>query len=350
MLYSFHAKPIGRKLREVYEIYKLENLSKEFVEKENRTLAVSNVNLEIEKGKIFGIIGFSGAGKSTLVRCLNLLEAPTSGKVIFNGRNLLEMNPAELRKCRQKIGMIFQSFNLLAQRNILDNVCYPLEIAGIKKSEARKRALQLLEMVGIEDKAKSFPSQLSGGQKQRVAIARALATDPDVLLCDEATSALDPITTTAILELLKEINQNLGVTIIIITHEMKVVEQICDYVAVMSDGVIVEQGAVKELFVKPKSDITKKLVLDKSVSAPEIEGRFLRMVFEGQSAFEPVISSLTLACNEMVNILAANTENIGGKAYGQMLIELPQNPDSVEKIKEYLESRSIYYEEGGTEK
>lgn len=328
-------------------MYKLENLSKEFVEKDNTVVAVRDVNLHIEKGKIFGIIGFSGAGKSTLVRCLNLLETPTTGKVIFNGKNLLEIDQKELRKYRQKIGMIFQSFNLLAQRTVVDNVCYPLEVAGVKRKEARKKALELLEMVGIADKAKSYPAQLSGGQKQRVAIARALATDPDVLLCDEATSALDPITTTAILELLKKINQQLGVTIIIITHEMKVVQQICDNVAVMSEGCIVEQGAVKEIFVNPKSEITKKLVLDKNISTPDVGRKFLRIVFEGQSAFEPIISSLTLESNELVNILGANTENIGGKAYGQMLIELPDKPVSVERIKGYLDRKGIFYEEGG---
>lgn len=329
-------------------MYQLENLSKEFVEKGNKVVAIQNINLEIEKGKIFGIIGFSGAGKSTLVRCLNLLEVPTSGKVIFNGKNLLEMSQAELRKSRQKIGMIFQSFNLLAQRNVLDNVCFPLEIAGVKKKDAQKRALELLDMVGIRDKARNYPSQLSGGQKQRVAIARALATNPDVLLCDEATSALDPITTTAILELLKEINRKLGVTIIIITHEMKVVQQICDNVAVMSDGVIVEQGVVKEIFVKPTSDITKKLVFNKPLCTDDVGRKYLRIVFKGQSAFEPVISSLTLECNEMVNILGANTENIGGKAYGQMLIELPENIDSIKRIKNYLDKKSIFYEEGDT--
>lgn len=329
-------------------MYKLENLSKEFSEKDNTVVAVRDVTLSIEKGKIYGIIGFSGAGKSTLVRCLNLLEVPTSGKVIFKGKNLLEINEKELRNYRQKIGMIFQSFNLLAQRNVVDNVCYPLEIAGVKRKDARKKALELLEMVGIEDKAKSYPSQLSGGQKQRVAIARALATDPDVLLCDEATSALDPITTTAILDLLKTINQKLGVTIVIITHEMKVVQQICDKVAVMSEGHIVEQGEVKEIFVNPKSEITKKLVLNKSLCASDVGKNFLRIVFEGQSAFEPIISTLTIECNEMVNILGANTENIGGKAYGQMLIELPDNPISAEKIKRYLDSKAIYYEEGGT--
>ena len=328
-------------------MYTLENLYKTFEEKEQRVEAVKEVNLHIEQGKIFGIIGFSGAGKSTLVRCLNLLEVPTSGKVIFKGKNLMEMEQTELRKCRQKIGMIFQSFNLLAQRTALDNVCYPLEIAGVGKKDARKRALELLTLVGIEDKAGNYPSQLSGGQKQRVAIARALATNPDVLRCDEATSALDPITTTAILELLKNINQTLGVTIVIITHEMKVVQQICDNVAVMSDGYIIEQGTVEDIFMQPKSDITKKLVLHKELSVTEPEGRFLRIVFEGQSAFEPVISSLTMECKEMVNILGANTENVGGKAYGQMLIELPANPEAVTKIKQYLDRKGLYHEEGG---
>lgn len=243
-------------------MYRLQGVTKQFEEKGNTVIAVKDVNLEIKKGEIFGIIGFSGAGKSTLVRCLNLLETPTQGRVIFKGENLLEMKDVQLRRCRQRIGMIFQSFNLLAQRNAVDNVCYPLEIAGVKRKEAKSRAAELLDMVGIQDKAGSYPSQLSGGQKQRVAIARALATNPDVLLCDEATSALDPITTASILELLKEINRKLGVTIVIITHEMKVVKQICDNVAVMSDGSIVEQGTVEEIFAKPVSDITKKLVLD----------------------------------------------------------------------------------------
>lgn len=329
-------------------MYILENVNKVFAGKENTVEAVKNVSLSIEKGEIFGIIGFSGAGKSTLVRCLNLLEVPTSGRVIFKGKDLLQMSGGELRKCRQKIGMIFQSFNLLAQRTILDNVCYPLEISGVKKKDARKKAMELLAMVGIEDKAYSYPSQLSGGQKQRVAIARALATDPDVLLCDEATSALDPITTTAILELLKTINQKLGVTIVIITHEMKVVEQICDKVAVMSEGVIVEQGNVKEIFVNPRSDITRKLVMDKGMDIHGMDRRVLRIVFEGQSAFEPVISSLTLECKTMVNILGANTQNVGGKAYGQMLIELPEDTDSENRIKRYLDEKQIHYEEGGT--
>lgn len=328
-------------------MYRLLNVSKTFKDKENIVNAVNNVSLTIEKGSIHGIIGFSGAGKSTLVRCLNLLEVPDSGKVIFNGKDLMTLKGKELRKSRQKIGMIFQSFNLLSQRTVLGNICYPLEIAGVSKKEAVVKAKKLLEMVGIADKAKSYPSKLSGGQKQRVAIARALATDPDVLLCDEATSALDPITTTSILELLKSINKELGVTIVVITHEMKVVKQICDTVSVMSDGNIVEQGKVKDIFMNPHSDITKKLVINNLECNAEDNRKYLRIVFEGQSAFEPVISSLTLECNEMVNILGANTENIGGRAYGQMLIELPENKESVQKIKNYLDKNLITFEEGG---
>lgn len=328
-------------------MYRLLNVSKTFNDKENIVNAVNNVSLTIEKGSIHGIIGFSGAGKSTLVRCLNLLEVPDSGKVIFNGKDLMTLKGKELRKSRQKIGMIFQSFNLLSQRTVLGNICYPLEIAGVSKKEAVVKAKKLLEMVGIADKAKSYPSKLSGGQKQRVAIARALATDPDVLLCDEATSALDPITTTSILELLKSINKELGVTIVVITHEMKVVKQICDTVSVMSDGNIVEQGKVKDIFMNPHSDITKKLVINNLECNAEDNRKYLRIVFEGQSAFEPVISSLTLECNEMVNILGANTENIGGRAYGQMLIELPENKESVQKIKNYLDKNLITFEEGG---
>lgn len=328
-------------------MYRLLNVSKTFTDKDNTVKAVNDVSLTIEKGSIHGIIGFSGAGKSTLVRCLNLLEVPDSGKVIFNGKDLTTLKGKELRKNRQKIGMIFQSFNLLAQRTVLGNICYPLEIAGVSKKEAVVKAEKLLEMVGIADKAKSYPSKLSGGQKQRVAIARALATDPDVLLCDEATSALDPITTTSILELLKSINKELGVTIVVITHEMKVVKQICDTVSVMSDGNIVEQGKVKDIFMNPHSEITKKLVINNLECNVEDNRKYLRIVFEGQSAFEPIISSLTLECNEMVNILGANTENIGGRAYGQMLIELPKNEESVQKIKNYLDKKQITFEEGG---
>ena len=222
--------------------------------------ALNDISLTIKDGEICGIIGQSGAGKSTLVRCINMLEPPTSGDVIVNGRNMVTLSKRELRKERKKIGMIFQHFNLLMQRNVLGNVCFPMEIAGIKKNEAKKRAYELLKIVGLEDKAAAYPAQLSGGQQQRVAIARVLANNPDILLCDEATSALDPQTTKSILELLKKINREEGITIVIITHSMSVVKEICNNVAVLENGVAVEIEKTEELFKNPKTDIAKKLV------------------------------------------------------------------------------------------
>ncbi|MBR3606733.1 MAG: ATP-binding cassette domain-containing protein [Lachnospiraceae bacterium] len=240
---------------------RLEHITKTFQTKETNLHAVNDVSLTIDQGNIFGIIGFSGAGKSTLVRCINLLEVPSKGKVWIRNTNLLELSEEELRKERQKMGMIFQHFNLLAQRTVLDNVTFPLEITGKKKAQAREKARELLKLVGLGDKESSYPAQLSGGQKQRVAIARALATDPDILLCDEATSALDPITTSNILALLKEINEKLGLTIVIITHQMEVVKQICHKVAIMEEGKVVEEGLVSQVFTTPKSEVTKKLLL-----------------------------------------------------------------------------------------
>lgn len=323
----------------------LKNVTKSFESKGATVTAVDHVNIDIQKGEIFGIIGFSGAGKSTLVRCINLLEVPTSGEVIFEGLDLVKASSKELRKKRQKIGMIFQQFNLLAQRNVLDNICYPLEIAGVKRKEAREKAKELLKIVELEDKANAYPVQLSGGQKQRVAIARALATSPQVLLCDEATSALDPITTKAILELLKEINQKLGVTIVVITHEMRVVEQICDRVAVMSKGVVEEIGSVSEVFLNPKSETAKNLVLPgKGTDDKKPSRNYIRIVFDGQSSSEPVLADLILATGEKLNILGANTEDIGGNAYGQLLIERPRE-EAVNKIIAYLKEKKIGFEE-----
>lgn len=298
---------------------RFERVSKTFKSKKNTVQAVKDVSFSIEKGEIFGIIGFSGAGKSTLVRCINLLEVPTEGNVYLGDINLTKISEKELRRCRQNIGMIFQQFNLLSQKNVIENICYPLLVAGVKKKDAIKRAKELLELVDLKDKEKAYPVQLSGGQKQRVAIARALATSPEVLLCDEATSALDPITTRSILELLKEINEKLNVTIVVITHEMKVVEQICNRVAVMSDGRIEEIGTVKDVFINPKSETARRLILpDKEISETESEGDVLRIVFDGQSSNEPIISALSVKCNVMINILGANTENIGGRAFGQI--------------------------------
>ena len=229
-------------------IIRVDKISKTFQANNGQVEAVKNITFSIEKGDIFGIIGLSGAGKSTLVRCLNLLEKPNKGNVYIDGKNLMELSAKELRRERQDIGMIFQHFNLLMQRNVVDNICFPLEIAGVKKKEARERAMELLETVGLSEKAKAYPAQLSGGQKQRVAIARVLANNPKILLCDEATSALDPQTTKSILNLLKEINQKYGITIVVITHEMAVIREICSKVAVLDHGSLVEQGTVEEIF------------------------------------------------------------------------------------------------------
>ncbi len=326
----------------------LRDLSKEFKTAKSDIFAVRDVNLTIEDGEIFGIIGFSGAGKSTLVRCINLLERPTSGSVIINGTDLTRLSRAQLRAARKKIGMIFQQFNLLSQRTVEANIRYPLEIAGMRREAADARVKELLELVDLTDKAKAYPSQLSGGQKQRVAIARALAPDPEIILCDEATSALDPITTSSILDLLKSLNEKLGVTIVVITHEMRVVEQICGRVAVMSEGEIREVGTVRDVFLNPQSETAKRLIDPaRSEDALAQSTRTLRIAFTGDESGAPVISDMTIQCQTMVNILAANTENIGGKAFGQMLIELPEDPSAQQRIKDYLRGRGIHYEEGG---
>ena len=268
--------------------------------------------------------------------------------MIFDGVDLGTITHRELLKKRQSMSMIFQSFNLLSQRTALGNICYPLEISGVDKKEARERARELLKVVGLADKEKSYPVQLSGGQQQRIAIARALATNPKVLLCDEATSALDPNTTSSILELLKEINRSMGVTIIVITHEMKVIEQICNKVAVIDNSRIVEEGPVTEVFTAPKSQIAKQLILPTNQGVPEAEGfRCLRLVFDGTSAFEPIISGLSRSCDTDVNILGANTRNIDGVAYGQMLIQLPEDEAVTAKIKEYLDQKNVKYKEEG---
>ena len=324
----------------------VENLCKRFNTKGGTVEAAKNISFSIEKGEIFGIIGLSGAGKSTLVRCLNLLERPTSGTVRVNGKNLTELSEKELRKERQKIGMIFQHFNLLMQRTALDNVCFPMEIAGIKKAEARKKALEYLKIVGLEEKALSYPSQLSGGQKQRVAIARVLASDPQILLCDEATSALDPQTTKAILELIKEINRDYGITGVVITHEMSVVQEICDKVAVLERGALVETGTVEELFRNPKTDEAKKLVFSGRTQIQEMKGkRLVRVTFQEKSSFEPVIANLVLTYRTPVNILYADTKNINGQAQGEMILQLPEIEEVANKMIQYLRDINMGVEE-----
>ena len=328
------------------EIIRIEHLSKVFNGTAGRIVALDDINLSICEGDIFGIIGLSGAGKSTLVRCMNLLETPTEGQVIFDGRKLLDMPQKELLATRQSIGMIFQDFNLMAQRNAIKNVCYPMEVARVPRREAEKRALELLELVGLSDRTKSYPSQLSGGQKQRVAIARALAMNPKVLLCDEATSALDPNTTRQILELLRKINRELGVTIVVITHEMKVIETICNRVAVLDQSHVVEEGMVRDVFIHPQSRIARQLILPAQDASTEFsDSNCLRIVFDGYSAYEPVISNLALECHAAVNILFANTRNVDGKAIGQMLLQLPQDETTVLRVKQWLADRKITFKE-----
>ena len=306
----------------------IRNLTKRLEVKGQIIVALDNINFKVEKGDIFGIIGMSGAGKSTLVRSINYLEKPTEGQVLVGGTDLGTLSERELRKERRKIGMIFQDFNLLEQKNVLDNVSFSLEIAGEKKKAARKRAAELLQIVKLEEKAKAYPSQLSGGQKQRVAIARALATNPGILLCDEATSALDPQTTDSILQLLKEINEKLNITIVIITHQMSVVTSICNKVAIIDGGVLVEEGLVEKIFEDPESDAARELIYDKKIRYTPMttlnEDRRIRIVFQENSAYEPVISNLILKHQVAINILKADTKNVGGKAKGEMILGLPE--------------------------
>lgn len=325
----------------------LEGLGKQFQTTNGTVTALDDINLEILQGEIFGIIGLSGAGKSTLVRCINYLETPTAGRVIFEGQNLSMMKESEIRKARQSMGMIFQQFNLLAQRNVLQNVCFPMEIAGVPKAEAKKRAAELLKLVGLEERMKAYPAQLSGGQKQRVAIARAMSTNPKVLLCDEATSALDPNTTKSILELLKKINRELGITVIVITHEMAVIESICDRVAIIDHSHIAESGKVSEIFSGPKSEIGRQLILGETAGQKTsfARARQIRVIFNGQESSEPIISNMVLACKVPVNILLADTHDIGGKAMGQMLLQLPEDEADAGRICNYLKTVGVTYEE-----
>ncbi len=316
----------------------LRNVSKQF----DDVLALNNISLEIERGEIFGIIGMSGAGKSTLVRCLNFLEKPTKGDVIVEGDVLSSLSKRELREKRKRIAMIFQHFNLLAQKTVLDNVAFPLLIQGQSKKEARKKAKEFLKEVGLEEKEKAYPSKLSGGQKQRVAIARALASNPHILLCDEATSALDPQTTASILELLKSINQKYGITIVIITHQMEVIQKICDRVAIIEKGLLAEVGTVSDTFKAPQSAEGRKLIIDRGETAElkELaEESKLRVVFETNSTYEPVIANMILYLKEPVNILYANTKDVNGTAKGEMILGV-RNSQKKDVIK-YLQDRNL---------
>ena len=315
----------------------LKNVAKDFGTGENQVHALHGISLTIEDGEIFGIIGLSGAGKSTLVRCINLLERPSSGTVTVDGQELTTLSHKELLQIRRSIGMIFQGFNLLEQRTVLQNVCYPLEIAGWKKKDAIARATELLGLVGLGDKAKSYPSQLSGGQKQRVAIARALATNPRYILCDEATSALDPTTTQSILSLLKELNRDLGVTVVVITHEMRVVQQICSRVAIIDKGVIQEQGDVADIFSNPRTEAGRRLVMPEGEKIHVLpENRLVRLVFNGASSGEPIISTLAAEQGILLNIISADTRTIGDEAFGEMVLGLPQDESDAARALIYL--------------
>ena len=333
----------------------IRHLTKIFTSKDAKVDALKDISLEIEQGDIYGIIGMSGAGKSTLVRCLNYLEKPTKGAVLVDGKELGAMSEKELLKQRKDIAMIFQHFNLLMQKNVVDNVSFPLLIQGVKKKEARRKAKELLGIVGLEEKEQSYPAQLSGGQKQRVAIARALASDPRILLCDEATSALDPQTTASILDLLKDINQRFGITIVIITHQMSVIRKICSHVAIMAQGEIKEHGLVEEIFSHPKTREARELILKDSdgehgdhagrTQDRLMESKKIRIVFSENSSFEPVIANMVLKTGRPVNILRADTKNVGGIAKGEMILGLPDDEKLQREIEDYITERGLEIEE-----
>ena len=339
-------------------LIEIRNLCKTFGTGSTAVHALEDVSLDIEAGEIFGIIGLSGAGKSTLVRCMNLLERPTSGTVTVDGADMTALSDKELRAARREIGMIFQSFNLLMQRNALANVRFPLELAGVPKKEANKRAQELLDMVGLGDRAEAFPAQLSGGQKQRVAIARALATNPKVLLCDEATSALDPTTTESILELLKNLNRQLGVTVVVITHEMRVVERICSRVAIIADSRIAEMGPVQDVFLNPQTEAAKKLELpsragklegfssdSENRAVDECRGRLIRLAFDGETTDRPIIADMILSCGAPVSIVYADTRSIEGRLYGHTVLQLPSDPAVAEKLRRWLSDEGVIFTE-----
>lgn len=334
---------------------KLENIDVTFKQGVKVVNAVKNVSLHVEPGDIYGIIGYSGAGKSTLVRTINLLQRPTKGNVVVNGVNLLKLKPKGLRATRKKIGMIFQHFNLMNTLSVFDNVAFPLKKSGKTKSEIEQKVLSLLELVGLEDKVNSYPRQLSGGQKQRVAIARALANDPDVLLCDEATSALDPKTTYSILELLQKVNVQLGITIVIITHEMQVVKEICNKVAVMEEGEVIEQGSVLEIFTNPERDLTKDFIdtathinqgIETVLSHEQLlnlqEGDYLvKISFVGASTGEPLITKLSTQFQVAANILFANVEIIQDTPVGTLLVGLSGEKSGIENALSYIKEQGV---------
>lgn len=333
----------------------LKNIDVTFKQKERTVHAVKQVNLTIEQGDVYGIVGYSGAGKSTLVRVINLLQRPSAGEVIVEGTNLVTLNPKQLREKRKSIGMIFQHFNLMNSRTVFDNVDFPLKYEGLSKAERVKRVNELLELVGISDKAHAYPSQLSGGQKQRVAIARALASQPSVLLCDEATSALDPKTTLQILALLKDLNRKLGLTIVLITHEMQVVKEICNKVAVMENGEVLEVGDVVTIFSQPKEQLTQDFIrtathMDQAldtilthpkVSSPKPGEWLLELSYLGSETEQPLIVELHRLFNVTANILHGNIEIVDGTEIGNLIITLAGEEHKKQEAIAYIESRGV---------
>ena len=320
----------------------IRNVSKIYETRQGAFTALNNVSLAIEDGDVFGIIGLSGAGKSTLVRCINLLEKPSSGSIIIDGEDLTTADKAKLRTMRRKVSMIFQQFNLLQQRTVLKNV----ELAGEidKNPRRREKAIELLTTVGLKDKLDSYPSELSGGQQQRVAIARALMTDPEVLLCDEATSALDPETTKSILALLKDLNRKLGLTIVIISHQMYVIEAICNKVAIIDNAEIVEEGELQNVFLSPKMPITKRLVYSGRVNAAVRGEKLVKLLFDGTTD-QPVITHIIQECNILLSVFYAETKVINDVTYGQIIFRLPYYDEDIEKLRAYLDEKGVAYEE-----
>lgn len=338
---------------------KLSDIEKVYDSPAGQVHALKGINLEIKKGEIFGIIGLSGAGKSTLVRCINMLEHPTSGKVFVDGKDMMKLSESELREARKNIGMIFQHFNLLSSATVYENVAFPLILSDTPKDVIDKKVRPLLELVGLKDKESQYPAQLSGGQKQRVGIARALASDPKILLCDEATSALDPQTTKSILDLIKVINENLSLTVVVITHEMQVIKEICDKVAVISDGIIAEQGTVLEVFTNPQHKITKEFIsvllsndLPAAFRGSEIsdikkEGSLLllRLIFLGEKADDPVLAEMIRTCKGLeCTMLFGNLDEIHGVPFGRFIIGLSGEENSIQNALNFLSTKDVRVE------
>ena len=328
-------------------LIEIRNLKKVYQVPGGEVVALDGISLRIEKGEIYGIIGMSGAGKSTLIRCMNKLDIPNDGQILIDGQDILAMNGKQLMAARRKMSMIFQQFNLLMQKTVARNVRYPLEIAGVPKNKANARVKELLKLVELESKADAYPIQLSGGQRQRVAIARALASNPEVLLCDEATSALDPMTTQSILTLLQDINKRLGITVVLITHEMAVIRQICSRVAILDGGSIAEEGTVDDVFVHTRSAAGKRLfgILPSEEDDTVLDVDALRIVFDGGKETQPIIAELVKACGVEVNILSADVKRLNGKSYGQMMIEMPKDPQICQQVIAYLTVQGLTVKE-----